>query len=230
MRDITRTGCSKPRAPMAWPGPFAATAPRTSSASSSSLAPSRNGVRRSVSDVREQTRPQLAVGGEPQPVAAVTERLGHARDDTHPAGCAVDEAVGRRWGRPTLERLEGKAIVHRGEDLLGGDDARGDPSTAGAQRHVLDEAHVAAGATRERGELDDLVVVGASDDHDVDLDRCETRLGRGVDAGEHPVERVASGDLGEAVRDQRVEADVHPVQAGRGELARRGGRAWCRWW
>src|SRR4029453_16850552 len=49
----------------------------------------------------------------------------------------------------------------------------------------------------EGRQVDDLVVVDAPHDHDVDLDRVEPGLAGGVDAVEHPLELVAPGELDE---------------------------------
>ena len=66
----------------------------------------------------------------------------------------------------------------------------------------------------KRGEVDDLVVVDAPHHHAVDLHRVEPGVDRGVDAGEHPVELVAPGELEEDLGAQRVERHVDAPQAG----------------
>ena len=72
----------------------------------------------------------------------------------------------------------------------------------------------------EGGEVDDLVVVDATHHDAVDLHRVEAGVERGVDAGDHPVEVVAAGELAEHLGAQGVEGHVDPAQAGVGEVVR----------
>ena len=55
-------------------------------------------------------------------------------------------------------------------------------------------------------------------------------LDRRVDAIEHLVQLVATGELGEPRPLQRVERDVDPPQAGLGQRVGQQVRAWRRWW
>ena len=107
--------------------------PRQRSASSSSVAPARSAARRSDSCAGEQAVADLAVGGEPDPVAVAAERPGHRRDHADRGRAAVDEEqLGRgappRLGRPASARTR---CSRRGEDLVGGDHRRRGPSRAG---------------------------------------------------------------------------------------------------
>ena len=72
----------------------------------------------------------------------------------------------------------------------------------------------------EAREVDDLVVVDAAHDDRVDLHRRESRVERGVDAGDDPVELVALRQREERGAVQRVERDVHATEPGVREVVR----------
>ena len=123
----------------------------------------------------EQAVAEGAVGGEAYAVAGAAEVVGDAGDDTDLA-VAVGEpiAVGRR--RVVVARadgLEGEDGADARDDLVGGHHVRALPGVGGVQRHVLDEADRAASGAGEGREVDDLVVVDAPHQHDVDLDGSE---------------------------------------------------------
>ena len=62
------------------------------------------------------------------------------------------------------------------DDPGGGEDLCPFPRVLRIQGHVLDEPDRVAALPRPARQIDDLVVVGAPDDHAVDLDRHQTRL------------------------------------------------------
>ena len=99
----------------------------------------------------------------------------------------------------------------------------------GADRHVLDEAHLQAVLARETGQRHDVAVRDAADGDRVDLDRSEAGPLGGLDAVQDPVQPVAAGHLAEALRVQRVEADVDAPQAGVDRAPAPARPARCRW-
>src|SRR5690606_17557607 len=109
--------------------------------------------------------------------------------------------------------------VDGGDDLGLAHDRLGRPAAVGVEGHPLDEPDGDAPLAAEGGQVDDLVVVDAPHDDDVDLHRGQAGLERGVDALEHVVELVAPGQLDEPVPPQRVERDVDPPQAGGDQVA-----------
>ena len=99
------------------------------------------------------------------------------------------------------------------DDLGLGHDLVVAPRLVGVEGHELDEPDDDALVATPADEVEDLVVVDALHDHAVDLDRLEPGLDGGVDAVEHLVELVATGELDEAVAVEGVEADVDALQA-----------------
>ncbi len=93
------------------------------------------------------------------------------------------------------------------------------PLLVGVERHELDEAHLVGLLARELREAQHLVLGEPAQGDGVDLDRPQLgmRLG-GLQAGEDAVQRVAPGELEEAVGGERVERDVDPAQAGGDEV------------
>ena len=160
----------------------------------------------------EQTRTELALRREAHPITVATERLGHRGDHADRAATVeIAEPVG--WGRTArrqlLERVDG---ADRFDDLVLADDLVVHPVTVGIERHELDEAHLDVTVAAEFGERHDLVVVDATFDDGVDLDRREPGfLGR-LDAVEHTLEFVAARHLMESRAVEGVEADVDPTQ------------------
>ena len=91
-------------------------------------------------------------------------------------------------------------------------------AVAGAERHGLDEADVPRTLERQRGEGSHVLVVVATRDHGVQLDRGQAgRLGR-LDAGPDLRERAPAHHACEAVGIQGVEVDVHPPEPGGRQL------------
>ena len=77
------------------------------------------------------------------------------------------------------------------------------------------KAHVDRALAREPREVADLVVVLATHDDAVELDRSEIRGDRRIDAAQHAVEPGPPGDALETILAQRIERDVHAAQSGR---------------
>ena len=75
---------------------------------------------------------------------------------------------------------------------------------------------------RELSKLQD-VLVHAAHHHRVHLDRLKPVGKRGVDAGERLLHASQAGDLGEAHGIERVERDVHAVEAGVAQRGRQAG-------
>ena len=90
---------------------------------------------------REQAAAELALGGEPDPVAGRAERLGDAGDHADlAAAVAVAEALGR-LDAPRAHRLEREHRVDAADDLGRRHDLVAAPGAVGVERHELDEPH-----------------------------------------------------------------------------------------
>src|SRR3989454_10190550 len=111
----------------------------------------------------EQAGPQVPLGCQPDTVANFAEGVADRGDDADPALATVakPESRGRRW--PLIgDRLERELAVDRLDDVAARDDAFHRPDAVGIERHELYEADFIALATREAGEVDNLVVVAAA--------------------------------------------------------------------
>ena len=78
--------------------------------------------------------------------------------------------------------------------------------------HVLDEAHLGTDPLAVLHQLDQLIVVGATNDDGIQLDAVEAGRDGGLDPGEDGAVRVDAGQLSKAVGPQRVEADGDAVE------------------
>ena len=154
-----------------------ASATRHRSASSSSSAPPRRAARRSRLLAGEQAVADLAVGGQPDPVAVTAERPGDRGDDADGGRTAVDQRTARRGRCPAAPRPA--SSVERGAS-----DARissavtislAAPAVLGVERHLLDEPQLVAVLEAPAQQLGRLVVVDAAQQHGVDLDRRQPR-------------------------------------------------------
>ena len=170
-----------------------------SASSSSSVAPARSGVFRSHSRAREETRAQLPVGGQPDPVAGRAERL---RDGfTKPISPAPSAKRNRRAVEDAFAGISSSgqrsSISARISSPVSTWSAR--QRLVGVERHELDEADDVRLAARELGERGHLLLGEALDRDAVDLDRAQlgVALGR-LEPAQHLVERVAPRDLREA--------------------------------
>src|SRR3989440_11464867 len=102
----------------------------------------------------------MTLGGQPDAVAHFAEGVADRRDDADPTLATVAKPESRGRGRALIgHRLERKFAVDRLDDVAAGDDALHRPDAIGIEWHELDEADFIALATREAGEVDDLVVV-----------------------------------------------------------------------
>ena len=175
---------------------------------------------------------QRPVGREPDPVAGGAEVLGDGRDDPEPAvvfgaGGRIVEAIvpGRssaRCGRSGC-RHHPRAGVGGAEgvaDLAGAHEGPRDVERPVRHRHLLDEAGHEAALPRVVAERGDLVVVEPPDRHRVDLDRGEARRAGGLDPVQHAWQRSAARDAPEALRVERVDADVQAIDARRAQRRR----------
>ena len=147
-RDIGRAGCRKPGSSMPWPGSLRPAA-RPASASAERRrrsAPARSGRAQVGLLAGEQAVAQLAVGGEPDPVAGAAERPGDRADDADPRRAAVDHPLlGRRAApRARPPRASARTRPQAAEDLVGGHHRRAVPAVLGVQRHLLDEPQLVA--------------------------------------------------------------------------------------
>src|SRR5438128_8548191 len=163
----------------------------------------------------EQAGPQVTLGGQPDAVANFAEGVADRGDDPDSTLATVAKPESRGGGRTLIgHRLERKLAVDRLDDVAAGDDAVHGPDAVGIEWHELDEADLIALATGEAGEVDDLVVVAAAHHDHVELDGAEASHAGGCQATEHTIERIAAGEILEAVRVQRIQADVEPLQPG----------------
>ena len=157
------------------------------------MAPSRIGATQVRLVHREQAVAEHALGGQPEAVAGVAERLGHGGDHADRARVRR-RRTGTWW--PVRSRgprgTSGCTASIAREDARRRHDLVALPRVLRVQRHVLDEPHLVPGLPGPPREVDDLVVVRPADHDAVDLDRREAGgLGR-PHAGEHLLEGVAS--------------------------------------
>src|SRR5919201_2497928 len=155
---------------------------------------------------REEAGPELAVGGEPDPVAGRAEGLGDGIDEADLARSVREaEAAGGGGGR-RRDLDERPPLLDQGADLAAGQDAVLAPNLVCVERHELDEAHDVGLAARELGERGDLLLGEALERDAVDLDRPQLRIAlRLLEPAQDLVERIASCQLGEADVAERVE-------------------------
>ena len=152
---------------------------------SSSLEPSRSGVRRSVSSIAKRhvrSRPSAVMRMRSQ------EAQNGSRDRVDEAELAAPsanrEAPGGRRGRRVQrhERVDG--LDHRPQ-LLAGDDVGLVPRLVGVERHELDEADDERAAARELREGQHLLLGDAAHGDAVDLDRPQLRVALGLGQAVH---------------------------------------------
>ena len=147
---------------------------------------------------REQARAQLAVGGEPDPVAARAERFRHRVHEADLARAVGEAEAARSRRRLCRYLLERPALLDQGADLAAGQHFVLAPDFVRVERHELDEADDVRLAARELGERRNLLFGEPTDSDTVDLDRTELRIALCLrEAGEDAVERVATCDFRE---------------------------------
>src|SRR6266480_791999 len=138
----------------------------------------------------------MTLGGQPDTVTHFAEGVADRRDDADPALATIAKPESRGGGRALIgHRLELKFAVDRLDDVAAGDDALHRPDAVGIEWHELDKADFIAFATREACEVDDLIVVAATHHDHIELDRAESGRTRGRQAAQHPVERIAAGEI-----------------------------------
>ena len=176
---------------------------------------------------REQAGAELALGGDPDPVALLAERLGDAGDHPDVADAVgVAEALGRLdvlavVGPRHRQALEREDRVDAFEDLA----ARGRPrpgvqapsASSGMnsmKRTPTPRSRPKAARSTTSSSLTPRITTQLT------FTGSSPASTRGVDPGDDPVEIVAPGELPEDLGAQRVERHVDAPQAGRGEVVR----------
>src|SRR5918992_1980195 len=170
---------------------------------------------------REEAGPELALGGEADPIAVGAEGLGHRVDEADlPASVGEAEDARRRRGlaRQLLERMD---RVDDRPQLIAAQDRVRRPGVVSVERHELDEADLEGGPPGEVGEAQRLVLAEPPHRYGIHLDRSHLgeagdRLEPAQDAGQ----RVAAGGLGKAVALERVDRDVYAADPGRDQIRR----------
>src|ERR1700730_1300017 len=147
--------------------------------------------------LREETRPDLAIRGQPNAAAMAAERMRDRSDDADLTQAILEGEASRR-----LTQRIGSEIHQRSngiqplDNLLHRHDRLTLPAAVFLERHPLDEAHDDVLATAELGKVLDLGVVEAAQQHAVDLHRPQPNLAPRADAGEDAAE--AAGNAGNA--------------------------------
>ena len=115
----------------------------------------------------------------------------------------------------TLHTLQLPQLPDPGKGILAGHEVVRAQFQVGPRGHELDEAHVPGSVPRDEGERLDLVVILATDEHDIDLERLEAEVLGSFKPGHDAAERVWSpGDRVHPISPQRVQRDVDPIHAG----------------
>src|SRR5437764_2498700 len=160
----------------------------------------------------------MAVGRQANAIAHLAEGIADRGDDANPARSTVPKPESRGGcGALILDGLQGELAVDRLDDLATCYHAVHRPDAVGVEWHELDEADLVALAPRQPREVQDFVVVAPAHDDHVELDGAEPGRARRAQTAQHPVERVAPSQVLEAIRVQRIETDVEPLESGGAE-------------
>src|SRR5258708_28250230 len=101
---------------------------------------------------REQARPQVALGRQPDSIADFAKSITDRGDDADPTLAAVAKTKPRGGRGPLIgRRLERELAVDRLDDVAAGDDALHRPDAAGIQGHELDATDFTTLPTRQGG-------------------------------------------------------------------------------
>ena len=179
MADIGRSGWRNVGSSMPWPARLPRIATTQRSASSRRSAPARSAPQVGLL-AGEQAVADLAVGGQPHPVAVAAERAGDRGDDADGGRAAVDEEQLGRGAPPRLGRpgSASNSRSRRAKISSAVTISVAAPAVLGVERHLLDEAQLVAVLEAQRSSSARLVVVDAAQQHGVDLDRREARVAR----------------------------------------------------
>ena len=148
--------------------------------------------------LRKEAVAQVAVGGEAKPVACGTERLrhrGHHSDLPHTV--AEPEPFGRRRVAGRRSPLEGLDLADLRDDLSRGRDEIRRPRVRSVQWHELNEEDRPSGRPRKCREHEDLVVIDAGHQDDVNFHRLESGCLSGVHRREHRCQITTTANFGE---------------------------------
>src|SRR6202022_908540 len=163
---------------------------------------------------RKEASTDLAIGGDPDPVAMPAEGMRNRRNDSDFANAIFEYVTSGRF-TTLVWNLDKVAVrCHALQDLVQRDHDIGRPDASLFERHKLDEAHHDAFFTREFAEGHDLIVVEAPHQHAVDLHGIEARAPRGSDPGQNVGKACWHTRYPcEAVRIHCIHADCDPSQA-----------------
>ena len=143
--------------------------------------------------VREQTGVELAFGGETRAAAGCAKGLRHGGDEANFAAAVVETPALRHLAAVVLRHgVHGPAFIDARRQFAGGHHHVRPPVIAIADVHKFDETHDHGCAAKVFDEIKRGVVVYASLDDGVDLNRRQSRGDGGVNACEHLIERAES--------------------------------------
>ena len=144
--DIGRSGCRNVGSSMPWPGRLLSH--RRPPAVGDLVVVGAAAQRRPQVGLLagEQAVADLAVGGQPDPVAVAAERPRHRRDHARPWPGRRRPGTARRARSPAAPRPASSVNSgpQRLEDLVGGDHRVAAPAVLGVERHLLDEPQLVA--------------------------------------------------------------------------------------
>src|SRR5689334_12824681 len=177
--------------------------------------------------VAEETGTQPAIGGEAHTITRATICVCHRRDHADRSRCTTEVvirggSVSARRAPADLERAKHRRTL---EHFVARDDVLRGELTQTTDWHQLDESHVPRMIECEPREIDDLVIVDAAHDDNVQLDRSDARGFGGARGGDRIEAQVASRDCRDAVRTQAVRTDIYAIQTGAAQLWRKFGKS-----
>ena len=165
-------------------------------------------------ELAEQAQPQVTLGGHPQAVAALAEVTRIRGDDAHRAAMVRVAVLTRRAGiggaRPFVPASRQQLLDHH----VGAQVVALEIGFVVAGAHQFDEAHAEGAVTQVVHPLRQLVVVQATQQHRIELDRRQAQRLRRGQALFDLRQAVMPGDGLETFALQAVHAHVQRGQAG----------------
>ena len=181
---------------MPCPGFFSQTHSRISCRSAVSSPPPRRICPGIPLGGREQAVPDLAVGGDPQPIAVLAKRFADRVDKADPAH-AIGEVISRPpagWGPAAGRAAAAQAVSSSLAKRLAIQDLIGLPTVFGVQRHELDEPQFQAVFAGEARQRHGFVFGDAADRDGVQADPLKATSLGGRDAVQHLLQTLAARD------------------------------------
>ncbi len=160
--------------------------------------------------VVEQAGTKPTGRGQAQPVATITEVMTERADEPERTGRirSKPKDLGRPVVFPLLQGNEVAQLADSRHNFIAADIGVGVPAAGDTNRHEFNKPYLQRHRLRQAGKIENLVVIDMAHGDHIELDRRKTEVKRRLNAPPDLIKAVNTGDFGNPLTPQGVQADI----------------------